>query len=209
MVVPEQRHLLDQRLVGGEHLLDPPGAQLAAMFAHLLLHDLRGLGLNAVLGGLCSRLLAQEGRTFVDPCRARSQSLRMGLGKQAIDRGWIVERGQGLDLGRRCAEGSARKQMPRIVEAHRLGGARETRQPQRGGERCRPAHETTSTETSDHDDAPTVADALAAARLRPTADCRSGRPGSCAACRAARASTSMPSRRWSACSASAPRYGGG
>ena len=49
--------------------------------------------------------------------------------------------------------------MSRVIEAHRLSRTRRARQPQGGRDRCRPAHETTSTETSDHDDAPTVADA--------------------------------------------------
>ena len=72
MVVPEQRHPLDQRLVGDEHLLDPPVAQLARLLLYRP-HDLERLAVDALL--LARRLLrrAQLGRTFVDPGRRRRQ----------------------------------------------------------------------------------------------------------------------------------------
>ena len=53
--MPEQRHLLDQRLVGREHLLDPPGAQLAGLLLNgspLLLLLLLAIDLARLIGHL-------------------------------------------------------------------------------------------------------------------------------------------------------------
>ena len=96
------------------------------------------------LGGLLRR--AELGRTFIHPRRRRRQRLRPEVAEQPVDRRGVVERLDGADLGRRRAEGRARQEMTRLVEAHG-----EAARPGRGahsaaGKCGRAAHETTSTE---------------------------------------------------------------
>ena len=107
MVVPEQRHALDQRLVGDQHLLDPPVAQLTALLLDRP-HDARGL-LLVVTGGakLLDRLallLAHGLQVLVDPARRRRDRGAPRGREQTIDRRAIVEAGKGLDFGRSGAE---------------------------------------------------------------------------------------------------------
>ena len=59
MVVPEQHHALGERLVGDQHLLDPPVAQLAALL------------LQRPLGGL-QRLAVDAGFFFASAASARA-----------------------------------------------------------------------------------------------------------------------------------------
>jgi hypothetical protein len=117
MVVPEQRHPLDLRLVGREHLLGPPVAQLAA----LLLDRPGDLERLAVDPLFLDRLLLQAtdgGRSFVDPGWRRRQRVRTPVGHQAINCCGVVQRLDRSDLGRRRAEGSPRQKMAGLVEPH-------------------------------------------------------------------------------------------
>ncbi len=202
MVVPEHDHALGERLVGDQHLLDPPVAQFAALFLDRT-GDLQRLAVDARLAfgrsafGLCGLLAAaQLGWTLAQPARRRRDGLAPHAGQQAVDRGGIVLRLQGADFGRRRAEGGARQQMTRLVEIHRRGGASRQRQPQAGGECRRTTDESAPTDPCDHGDAPIAADGLVPtlalvpgrrqAAARSTA-ARGGPPESDAGVRAARA----------------------
>ena len=113
MVVPEQYHALDQRLVRDQHLLDPPVAQLAALLLHRP-RDLKRLAVDTLLGcclGLGRALSATDlFRAEADPGRCRRSGLRPGCGQQPVDRGRVVLRFQSVNFGRCRAERRAREQ---------------------------------------------------------------------------------------------------
>ena len=106
MVVPEQHHALDQRLVGDQHLLDPPVAQLAALLLHRP-HDLQRLAVDAGLA-LRPRPPAAGGATSAGPWSSHAgagvSGLRPRIAEQTIDGGGVVLRLEGADFGRRRAE---------------------------------------------------------------------------------------------------------
>ena len=158
MVMPEQHHALGQRLIGSQHLLDPPVAQLAAFLLDGT-HDLQLLAVDAglLLGHRGLLLAAQLGRPLVDPGRRRRQGVAPHTGQQAVDRAGVILRLQRTNLGRSCAERGARQQVPGLVEIHRRGGASGKRRPQAGGKRRRATHEPTPTDPWRHGDAPIAA----------------------------------------------------
>jgi hypothetical protein len=106
MAVPEHHHPLDQRLVGRQHLLDPPAAQLAPCPAPAAIS---GFAVDAGLALGFGRLLlaADLGRALVQPRRCRRSGLRPGIAEETVDGGGVVLRLEGADLGRSCAEARA------------------------------------------------------------------------------------------------------
>ena len=157
MVVPEQHHALDQRLVGRQHLLDPPVAQ----FAPLLLdrpRDLQGLAVDA---GIALRLgalglghllpLAQGGGPLANPGRWRRDRLAAIGRHHTVDRRDRILRGEGFDGGRRAAKSGSRQEVARSGKTDRRGaerGARLRQGGRQGGDAA--AHEATPTDRSPH-----------------------------------------------------------
>ena len=197
MIVPEQNHTFDQRLVCRQHFLDPPVLELAALLLDRP-HDLELPAVDAVLALRFGRLLlaANFGRSQVQPFRRRRPGRAPDIAEQTIDGGGVVELLEGVDLGRRGAERCARQQMPRFVEVHRCGGASWRCRPKAGGKRGNAAYEATTTEREGHAMPPaTGADALPLARAHaaaPAACLRSGRRRSRTCARAGRAAVSAP-----------------
>ena len=179
MVVPEQHHALGERLVGRQHLVDPPVAQLTALFLDRP-HDLQLLAVDAGLafGHRGLLLAAKLGRPLVDPGRRRRERRAPDAAQQSIDRAGVVLGLQRANLGRRGAECGARQQMTGLVEIHRRRGAPGTRQPQAGGKRRRATHEPTPTDPWRHGDAPIAAAVREPALRRRLADAaRTAWPG--------------------------------
>ena len=206
MAMPEQGHALDQRLVGRNHLLDPPVLELSALLLDrpddtqiFAVDPFLALGLRRSLAtlDLC--------RAEADPVRRRRHRLPARVGEQTIDRGRIVESLEGVDFGRRRAERGSRQKVPSLVEAHRLGRPGGTRGPQTRGEPHRQGgtapHEAATAKACTHDSPPIAAvaaglppaDGAAAVAERPDrpkvpagvraarAGARAGAPSRCAA----------------------------